>query len=86
MKKNFTCIFLFTVLSLPLFSQDDETTSVLPPKYLSIPNFQLCLGEKDMGTWTSYCMLKTKPAKCPKTSWRQLNELKGNDRLIDCQK
>lgn len=86
MKQKLILSLLTVLLSLPLFTSEDETTSVLPPKYLSVPNFELCLGEKDMGTWTSYCMLKTRPANCPKESWKKLNELKGNDRLIDCQK
>ncbi|HMV78240.1 MAG TPA: hypothetical protein PK453_02485 [Leptospiraceae bacterium] len=86
MKKKLTYSLLLIVLCLPLFSEDDETTSVLPPKYLSVKNFQLCLGEKDMGTWTSYCMPKVRPAKCPAASWKQLNALTGNDRLTDCRK
>jgi hypothetical protein len=58
--------------------------AVLPPKYLSVPNFNQCLGNKDMGTWTAWCMPASKPAACSAESWQQLEQLTNADRLPEC--
>jgi len=57
---------------------------MLPPKYLSIPDFQKCLATKNMGTWQSWCMPAKKPSVCAEQSWQQLNSLTGKDRVPDC--
>jgi len=58
--------------------------AVLPPKYLSVPNFEQCLATKNMGSWTAWCMPKTKPYSCPDASWQALNSLTGRDRMQSC--
>ncbi|MBF0301222.1 MAG: hypothetical protein HQK51_21110 [Oligoflexia bacterium] len=72
-------VFVFMMLSLT------NALSVLPPKYLSVKNFQECLASKDMGTWISWCMPITKPALCPQESWQQLSSFTGEDKLPSCQ-
>lgn len=58
--------------------------AVLPPKYLSVANFQKCLATKNMGTWQSWCMPVKKPNACPDDSWKQLNGFIGKDRVPQC--
>ncbi|MCL5260648.1 MAG: hypothetical protein M1561_03050 [Gammaproteobacteria bacterium] len=58
--------------------------AVLPPKYLSVPNFQSCFATKNMGSWTAWCMPATKPEGCPDASWQALNSLTGRDRMQSC--
>ncbi|MCL5261024.1 MAG: hypothetical protein M1561_05020 [Gammaproteobacteria bacterium] len=68
---------LLLIISASIFA-------VLPPKYLSVKNFKQCLGTKNMGTWSAWCMPATKPATCPDNSWKELNKLTGRDRLSNC--
>ena len=49
-----------------------NTKASLPPKYLSVPNFQKCLSQKDMGTWKSWCLPESQPKGCPSKSWDKL--------------
>jgi hypothetical protein len=44
----------------------------LPPKYLSVPDFQKCLSQKNMGTWKSWCLPENKLKGCPSSSWDKL--------------
>ena len=45
------------------------------PEYLSVSNFQDCLGEYKSRDATYRCLPITKPAKCPEDSWTQLEEV-----------
>lgn len=67
-----------------LFATTTTIFAILPPKYLTIKNFQQCLATKNMGTWTAWCLPKTQPEACPNDSWRQLNELTEKNRVPDC--
>lgn len=58
--------------------------AVLPPKYLSVTDFQKCLATKNMGTWQAWCMPATKLNECPDDSWKQLSDLVGKDRVPSC--
>lgn len=46
--------------------------SMVPPKYLSVPNWQSCTGEVTRGTAQFYCLPDSRPAACPKSSWKML--------------
>ena len=59
-------------------------TAMLPPKYLSVADFQKCLAAKDMGTWQAWCTPAKKPDACLDDSWKQLSELTGKDRVPKC--
>jgi len=58
--------------------------ALLPPKYLAVKHFKQCLATKDMGSWQAWCMPVTKPKACPTSSWKQLNDLTGQDRIPNC--
>jgi len=58
--------------------------AVLPPKYLSVADFQKCLATKNMGTWQSWCMPAKKLDACPNDSWKQLSGFTGKDRVPSC--
>lgn len=76
--------------SLPIFmglllsSVAIESSAVLPPKYLEIESFKLCLGTQEINTASFLCMPAGKPDACPETSWQQLNALSGKDAIPDC--
>jgi len=55
-----------------------------PPQYLAIADFELCLHEKNMGTYTVWCMPSKKVASCPKASWKALKKLKNKDKVEKC--
>ena len=59
-----------------------------PPKYLSVPNFKLCLGEhqKPGNTHTERCLPKQKPANCPQASWDSLVEVFVGDKCNEQQR
>ena len=61
-----------------------ESYAVLPPKYLAIESFKLCLGSQQINTATFLCMPAGKPEICPETSWEQLKALTGKDAIPDC--
>ncbi len=52
------------------------TAKVLPPEYLSVDGYQICLQTKDNGSWQSWCMPKEKPAGCSDDSWAKLSQMK----------
>jgi hypothetical protein len=59
-----------------------KTTNIKPPKYLSVPDYQKCLGQKDMGTWKAWCLPENQPKGCPNASWKQIKF--GFDGLDGC--
>merc|ERR1712002_22761 len=63
------------VLVASLFALGD---SALPPVYLSIPNFELCLATKQDAGATLRCIPSERPCGCPFDSWESIqnsNEL-----------
>ena len=72
------------VICASLLATTTTIFAVLPPKYLEVENFAQCLANKNMGTWTSWCMPATKPDTCSDESWQQLNNLTGKDRVPAC--
>lgn len=75
----------FSILSGMLFAcVATGSTAALPPKYLGIEDFKLCLGTQDNTTYRSWCIPAEKPASCPAASWEQLRALAGADKLPDC--
>ena len=59
--------------------------AALPPKYLSVPSFKQCLAEQSEGSYRSWCQPAQKPKACPRSSWRQLRALQGQDALPACR-
>lgn len=65
MKRIALCSFVLLFTSHAAFA-------LLPPKYLSVPHFKSCLSQKNMGTWTAYCLPQKKPRACPLNAWHQV--------------
>merc|ERR1712215_364833 len=63
------------------FCNYDQCPS-LPPFYLSVPGFQNCLREKNMGTSTAWCLPGSKPEACSAESWTEL--ARNQDELSSC--
>ncbi len=61
-----------------------NSSAALPPKYLGITDFKLCLATQEINTYRAWCMPAGKPEHCPATSWAQLKALTGTDKLPDC--
>lgn len=59
--------FILASLLLPLGAQ-----AALPPAYLSVPDFQQCLSQKQNGTFTEWCLPAQQPQGCPDDSWSAL--------------
>lgn len=72
------------VLSLLLLTIVNPSFAATPPKYLAIKDFNLCLQEKNMGTYSVWCMPSKKAKECPKNSWKALKRLKNADKLPTC--
>lgn len=58
--------------------------AALPPKYLGIKDFDKCLTDKQVDTYRAWCIPVRKPKACPKSSWKQLRSLSGQDRIPRC--
>lgn len=76
--------FLLIIFAIGVLTAEAAAINVLPPKYLSVKNFQKCLGTKSMGTWNSWCIPKHKPLFCPKSSWEALNNLQKTEPMPKC--
>lgn len=76
--------FFSISLIIALFMMLLPTFAVLPPRYLAIKNFKRCLATKNQGTWTAWCLPSQKPDRCPASSWHQLNQLTGSDKIPAC--
>ena len=61
-----------------------QAADVLPPAYLGLDRFQQCLMEQPRGSYRSWCMPEKRPQACPKTSWKQLRSLQGDQRIPAC--
>lgn len=64
----------FLLISATAFA-DVASTSVLPPKYLSVPQWQSCVGTVTKGSAQFICLPTKKPAACPSSSWKALLKL-----------
>ncbi|HMU87328.1 MAG TPA: hypothetical protein PKC11_06830 [Agitococcus sp.] len=77
MKQKVVLGFLLLIAVTPTFA--------LPaPKYLAIKDFNLCLQEKNMGTYSTWCMPTKKTTTCPRASWKALKRLKNADKIEKC--
>jgi hypothetical protein len=63
-----------------------SASAALPPKYLSVPDFDRCLSQADApgGTYRTWCLPPSKAAACPAASWKQLRALTGQQALPPC--
>lgn len=48
----------------------------IPPKYLSVPNWESCTDTYYKKGAEFACLPDTRPSNCPKSSWKKLN--RGN--------
>lgn len=71
----------------PIFAQDPNNPVLAgrPPKYLSIPDVNACLGQNKTPTLATSCMPAKKPAGCATKSWADLRALKGKERVPACK-
>lgn len=58
-------IYLTVLISLPIWA-------LLPPKYLSVRDWQRCVITITKGDAKFICLPDSKPKECPKSSWRKL--------------
>jgi len=75
---------LHFVLATTLMTIVTSSFAVLPPKYLGIKDFDKCLADKQIDTYRAWCIPARKPNDCPKSSWKQLRALSGQDRIPRC--
>jgi len=47
----------------------------LPPAYLSVPNYQVCMGSEMSGSSSHLCLLLQKPLNCPDESFHKLHQV-----------
>jgi len=59
--------------------------AALPPKYLSVPHWRQCSSQQSMGSYNAVCLPAQRPAGCPQSSWRALNQLDEDQRLPLCR-
>lgn len=75
--------FIFSIMAAAIlmggsvfaFDQLSYERRVLPPAYLSVPDFKLCLKTQRIRTWSSYCLPVQKPKACPMDAWNRLQGL-----------
>lgn len=65
-----TLMLVFIILALGAVN----SYAALPPRYLSVPRFQSCLGVEKKSTWTAYCLPQFRPTACPEASWTLLSQ------------
>lgn len=58
--------------------------AALPPAYLQVKNFELCLAKHQVDTYVAWCMPAKKSASCPSASWKQLQALSAKNQLSNC--
>lgn len=54
---------------------DTMPGSILPPKYLTVPQWQSCVGTVIKGNAQFICLPAIKPDACPNNSWNALINL-----------
>ena len=99
MHKSIIALMLSTVLSMSLLGYANNINTMttikkspigaetaIPPRYLSIPQWQACMGTQVIDTYTIYCLPATQKAGCSTTTWQALNQLSGKDALPHCGK
>lgn len=57
-------IFIFSILLV-----SSSSWGVLPPKYLSVPEWQSCVSTVTKGGANFVCLPAEKPLTCPQASW-----------------
>jgi hypothetical protein len=75
------------ILIEPDENDDDDDPficCIMAPSYLSVPRFQDCLGDKNMGTFTVWCLPAVKPANCLDGSWQELQNLDKTEPFFPC--
>jgi hypothetical protein len=72
-----TMSLLLTILA-PIAS------ATLPPRYLSVPQFQKCLATQDRDGYRAWCMPAIRPRLCPVKSWHRLMSLDASDAVPRC--
>ena len=79
--KNQAAPLTLSFLTLALAT---SSFAALPPKYLGVKDFDKCLSELKVDTYSVRCMPSKKPKACPSTSWKKLNNLSSAEKLLVC--
>lgn len=69
--KNIPILALF-VLFTSIVGWVGSAQAALPPKYLSVPQWQDCVETVTKGTAQFICLPSDKPKNCPDESWQEL--------------
>lgn len=72
------------LIGLLLAAVASASSAALPPKYLGVKDFKLCLATRQSNGYRAWCMPAQQPERCPAASWQELKALAGNDRVPDC--
>jgi len=70
---------LFLLFSTASWAASSPTAAILPPKYLSVPDWKNCVGEVTRGSAQFICLPAKKPKGCPYRSWKKLHKLNEID-------
>lgn len=81
-KRFHTFAFIFGTLCATVTG--GHAATVLPPKYLSVLDFQQCISKQSAGSYDTVCLPVARPAQCPKSSWRELSQLSGGQKVPRC--
>lgn len=60
-----------------------NTSTTVPPHYLSVKHWKQCTATKNMGTYRAVCLPMNRPRHCPHSAWMHLQ---GDDTLPACSK
>jgi hypothetical protein len=74
----FCCCLVVTACSASPHTTLVGGPAVLPPKYLSVVDWQQCTSTVSRGTWDAVCLPDKKPESCPVLSWEKLHGEAGS--------
>lgn len=74
-KLYFSCCVFLLLFSLKSVAEINGKM-LLPPKYLSVPQWKYCVGTMTKGNAKFVCLPAKKPRACQNSSWKRLIELK----------
>ncbi|CAK5040447.1 unnamed protein product [Meloidogyne enterolobii] len=78
-------IFIFVIFLFKIVEGNERSIRVLPPFYLTVPEFKKCLESKEInGDHEVWCFPEDIPAGCDPKSWKQLKEHQEKDGLKQC--
>jgi hypothetical protein len=63
-------------ISLMFFFLTSTSWALLPPQYLSVPDWKDCVGSMNVGSYNEVCLPHYRPKNCSRSSWHQLKRLR----------